>query len=79
MAKGSMAVINCLCTAFAILIMHICEFWPNIVKDLTKELNGNVDEATGLLMILTYLASDCDNESIVIEDSKRSQFFMFLD
>jgi hypothetical protein len=30
-------------------------------------------------MILKYMASDCDNDSIVIEDSIRGDFFTFLD
>lgn len=30
-------------------------------------------------MILKYMASDCDNDSIVIEDSLRSNYFKFLD
>ena len=72
-------LINCLCTAIAILIMHINEYWPDMVDQLTMELSNSVEQATSLLMILQYMASDCDNDSIVIEDSIRKNYFIFMD
>lgn len=38
-----------------------------------------MDHATSLLLILKYMASECDNSSIVIEDSIRQNFFGFMD
>ncbi len=68
-------LINCVCTAIATLIMHIHEYWPDMIETLSTELANSVEGATSLLMILKYLASDCDNDSIVIEDSIRDHFF----
>ena len=34
---------------------------------------------TALLLIIKYMADICDNDSIVIEDSIRQSFFMFMD
>ena len=72
-------LINSLCTGLAILIMHLNENWEDMVDNLISEFSGSVELATCLLMILKYMASDCDNESIVIEDSLRSTYFRFID
>ena len=74
-----MHIQNLLCTALAILIMHIQESWHDFVDHLSSELSDSVDHVTCLLLILKYMASDCDNDSIVIEDSVRQNFFNFLD
>lgn len=55
--------------------MHINEYWPDMVETLSTELATSIEGVTSLLMILKYLASDCDNDSIVIEDSIRDHFF----
>jgi Exportin 1-like protein len=72
-------LLNSLCTALAILIMHINEQWTDFVESISQELSESVDHATCLLLILKYMASDCDNDSIVIEDSIRQNFFQFVD
>lgn len=72
-------LLNSLCTALAILIIHINENWTNFVEHLSQELSDSVDHATCLLLILKYMASDCDNDSIVVEDSIRNNFFQFID
>jgi len=53
--------------------------WQDFVEFLIQEFSDSVDHATCLLMILKYMASDCDNDSIVIEESMRREFFTFLD
>ena len=50
-----------------------------MIDNLISELSSSIEQATCLLMILKYMASDCDNESIVIEDSLRSTYFRFID
>ncbi len=55
----------------AILIIHINESWPTFVQDISTELSGSVEHATCLLLILKYMATESDNNSIVIEDSIR--------
>lgn len=42
-------------------------------------LNGSVVEAQTLLKITHFMASECEDESIVIEETLREQFFDFLD
>jgi hypothetical protein len=59
--------------------MHIHQGWLDFVDHLPAELQESVDHVTCLLMILKYMASDCDNDSIVIEESIRHNFFNFLD
>ena len=79
-AEGQPAyLLNSLCTALAICIMHMRDSWQDFVEFLTQEFSDSVDHATCLLMILKYMASDCDNDSIVIEESLRREFFSFLD
>lgn len=77
--ENSKPQINCLCTALAILIIHMNESWPDFVESMSRELSGNVEHATCLLLILKYMASDCDNDSIVIEDSIRQNYFQYMD
>jgi hypothetical protein len=72
-------LLNSICTAIAILIMHINEAWPDMIEHLLNELQDSVDHAICLLLILKYMASECDNDSIVIEDSLREGFFRFID
>lgn len=50
-----------------------------MVEVLATELSDTVDHALCLLLILKYMASDCDNISIVIEDSWRNSYFNYLD
>jgi hypothetical protein len=77
--EGSKASINSLCTAFAILAMHLNLHWTDFVENLSAELSENVDQVTALFLIIKYMADICDNDSIVIEDSMRQQFFTFMD
>jgi len=77
--ENSRPQLQSLCTALAILVIHINESWPSFVQDIIQELSGSVDHAICLLLILKYMASDCDNDSIVIEDSIRQNFFVFMD
>jgi len=44
-----------------------------------QSLSTNEDAATCLLQVLKYMANDCDNESIVIEDSIRRNFYRYMD
>jgi hypothetical protein len=41
-------------------------------------LSGSVDQALCLLNTLKYMANECDNNSIVIEESIRKSFYLFL-
>jgi hypothetical protein len=77
--ENSRPQLQSLCTALAILVIHINESWPSFVQDITQELSGSVDHAICLLLILKYMASDCDNDSIVIEDSIRQNYYLFMD
>ena len=73
---------NCLCTAYAIIIMHTHQQLGNpndFVQELINVFSQSTDLAMALLMILNYMASDCDNDAIVIEDSVRRSFYTFLD
>lgn len=71
-------LMNSLCTALAICIMHMRDIWQDFM-DFILEFQDSVDLAICQLMILKYMASDCDNDSIVIEESVRGDFFQFLD
>ena len=58
--------IDGLCAAFALLVIHMNESWPTFEEDITTELNGSVEHATCLFLILKHMASECDNDNIVI-------------
>lgn len=59
--------------------MHINENWQDFVEQISAEFSDSVDHATCLLLVLKYMAADCDNDSIVVEDSIRHNFFAFID
>lgn len=50
-----------------------------ILEELTARLSSTDECSLVLLICLKYMANDCDYQSIVIEDSVRSQFFKLLD
>jgi hypothetical protein len=50
-----------------------------LIDGLILQFSDSVDHAICLLLILKYMANECDNDSIVIEESIRSSFFNFLD
>lgn len=70
---------NTLCTAYAYLFIHIHHKVDKMIEKLIFEFSPNIDLNIALLLILKYLASDCDNESIVVDDSIRKSFFKYLD
>ena len=59
--------------------MHAYPFWPTLIFDLTQMLSASEEQVTCLLSILRYMADDCDDESINIEESVRENFFAYLD
>jgi Exportin 1-like protein len=72
-------LLNSLCTALAICTMHMRNSWENVLEVFLHEFSDSVDHAICLLITLRYMASDCDNDSIVIEDSLRQEYFQYLD
>lgn len=68
-----------LCTALAYLTIHTHQIWPTLVDDITQAFSADIDQAFCLLQVLKYMANDCDNESIVIEDSLRQTYYGRLD
>lgn len=72
-------IINTLAIALAYFIIHTHQSWNTIIQDLAGCLSSNVDSVSCLLQVLQYMANDCDNESIVIEDSIKRAFYRFMD
>ena len=72
-------ILNTLAITLAYLTIHQHQSWLTIIEDITARLSGSLDQALVLLQVLKYMANDCDNESIVVEDSIRTQYYQFLD
>ena len=72
-------ILNVLCTALAYLTIHTHLVWPNLISDITQAFSGDIEQAFCLLRILKYMAEDCDNEQIVVEESMQESFYKFLD
>ena len=47
--------------------------------ELIQYFSSDIERAFCLLQILKYIANDCDNESIVIEESLRNSFYTCID
>ena len=61
------------------IVLHTHRIWTDLIKDLITNLNSNIQEAHCLLTILGYMASECEDESVVIEESLRESFFNYID
>ena len=72
-------ILNTLCTALAYLTIHTHQIWPTLVSDLTTQFSGDLEQALCLMRILKYMADDCDNEQIVVEESLKQSYYHFLD
>ena len=72
-------ILNTLCTALAYLTIHTHQIWPNLVNDITAALSGDIEQAFSLLSILKYMADDCDNDEIVVEESVKESYYNLLD
>lgn len=80
-AKKPKYICNALCLGMSYVIFHSHQSEPalDLVKMLSSGLQDSVDEVIQLLTILRYLASEVDDESIVIEQSLRESFFDYID
>ena len=65
--------------ALAYLTIHTHVVWPSLITDITQAFQGDLEQALCLLRILRYMAEDCDNEQIVVEESVKESYFYFLD
>lgn len=72
-------ILNVLCTALAYLTIHTHQIWPALITDITAKFSADIEQAFCLLRILKYMAEDCDNEQIVVEESLKESYYNFLD
>ena len=72
-------ILNTLCTALAYLTIHTHLIWPQLISDITLAFSSDVEQAFCLLRILKYMAEDCDNEQIVVEESLKESYYNYLD
>ena len=63
----------------AYLSIHVHQIWPNLISDITTAFSNDLDQAFCLLRVLKYMAEDCDNEQIVVEESVKESFYGYLD
>ena len=47
--------------------------------ELIQYFSSDIERAFCLLQILKYIANDCDNESIVIDEALRKSFYTCID
>ena len=72
-------ILNTLCTAIACFTIHTHQQWPNLFGELIQYFSNDIEQAFCLLQILRYISIDCDNESIVIEESLRTSYYNYID
>ena len=70
---------NVLCTALAYLTIHTHQIWPSLINDITQAFSNDLEQAFCLLRVFKYMAEDCDNEQIVVEESVKESFYSYLD
>jgi hypothetical protein len=74
-----MVVLKNICMGLAYIVFHMHQAWPTLIQDLISQLSNSIQEATCLLIVIRYIASECENENVVIEESLRESFFQFID
>jgi len=72
-------IVNVLCTALAYLTIHTHQIWPNLISDITSAFSNDLEQAFCLLRVFKYMAEDCDNEQIVVEESVKESYYEYLD
>ena len=72
---------KCLCLGLTYIILHTHNLDTNnsLVRDLIQQFSANPDDAICLLYLLRYMASECEDEGIVIEESLRESYFEYID
>ena len=68
-----------LCIGMSYIIFHTHRVWNNLIGELISMLSTNIEEANCLVTIMGYMASECEDEGIVIEESLRESFFDYID
>lgn len=60
-----------MCLGFAYIIMHVHQEWPTLINDLVNSLSNTQSEVISLLKIVGFMASEADDDNVVIEESLR--------
>lgn len=76
-------VLRQLSLAVAYLVMHAHTLIPQaktkLLDDMLSQLSGSKNEFLSLVLILKNLASECEDEEVVIEETVRESFYDYLD
>lgn len=72
-------ILNTISIALAYFIIHTHQSWTTVIEDMTAYLSTNIDQVSCMMQVLKFMANDCDNDSIVIEDSIRKTFYKYMD
>lgn len=72
-------ILDNLCLSLCYIMMHTHTVWTNMIEELCQTLNSSVPEAQCLFSIIGFMASECEDEGIVIEETLRESFFEYLD
>ena len=74
-------ILNSLCLGFTYILFHSHPSFPfqELLSSLQTSLSSSPEHAYCLLKILEYFASECEDESIVIEESLRESLFDYID
>ena len=75
-----MFICNALCLGMSYVIFqsHQLDTEMDLIQFLSNDLQSSIEEVNLLLIILKYLASEYDDESIVMEQSLRDSFRSYL-
>lgn len=72
-------ILDNLCLSLCYIMMHTHSVWANMVQELYQILNSSVPEAKCLLAIIAFMASESEDESVVIEETVRESFYHYID
>ena len=67
------------CLGFSYVILHVHQNWPTLIQDLIQTLGNTPAEVLALLKIIGFMASEADDDNVVVEESLREAFFDFID
>ena len=58
--------------------MHLHNSWEELIETLKLEFSDSLDLATCLFLILGFMANECSNDNVQVEESVRKSFLNYL-
>ena len=75
------ATLKSLCMGLTYMVYHLHGLTPasGFVAALQEQLGGDLNQVMCYLYLVEYLASECEDDEIVIEETVRNSYYTYMD